>query len=118
MQMRVSGTSFRVHRAISKGRVLVQGRNPCLLQGSFPQERPSCTTLGNHRVRSLLSLPLIRTRLLTLLVTRASQAKIALKGSSEEQLAEFEAIAKSLNLCARAVHNKYGFVSLPVLATL
>ncbi|KAJ3526130.1 hypothetical protein NM688_g8298 [Phlebia brevispora] len=33
------------------------------------------------------------------------QAKIALKGSSEEQLDELEAIAKSLNLCARAIHD-------------
>lgn len=35
----------------------------------------------------------------------SSQAKIALKGKSEEQLLELEAIAKSLNLCARAVHD-------------
>jgi len=34
------------------------------------------------------------------------QAKIALKGRSEEQLMELEAIAKSLNLCARAVHDE------------
>ncbi|KAI5124469.1 hypothetical protein M0805_008352 [Coniferiporia weirii] len=34
------------------------------------------------------------------------QAKIALKGTSEEQLLELEAIAKSLNLCARVVHDK------------
>lgn len=31
------------------------------------------------------------------------QAKIALKAKSEEQLLELEAIAKSLNLCARSV---------------
>ncbi|KAJ3894029.1 peptidyl-tRNA hydrolase, partial [Lentinula edodes] len=30
-------------------------------------------------------------------------AKIALKGTSEEQLLELEAIAKSLNLCARSI---------------
>lgn len=35
-----------------------------------------------------------------------SQAKIALKGKSEDQLIELEAIAKSLNLCARAIHNE------------
>ncbi|KAF8832575.1 hypothetical protein HHX47_DHR1002048 [Lentinula edodes] len=33
----------------------------------------------------------------------AHQAKIALKGTSEEQLLELEAIAKSLNLCARSI---------------
>ncbi|KAJ3870163.1 peptidyl-tRNA hydrolase, partial [Lentinula novae-zelandiae] len=42
-----------------------------------------------------------------LLVTHSSivfsQAKIALKGTSEEQLLELEAIAKSLNLCARSI---------------
>ena len=32
------------------------------------------------------------------------QAKIALKGQGEEQLLELEAIAKSLNLCARSVY--------------
>ncbi|KAF9014953.1 peptidyl-tRNA hydrolase PTH2-domain-containing protein [Cyathus striatus] len=36
---------------------------------------------------------------------RIGQAKIALKGSSEEQLMELEAVAKSLNLCARAIHD-------------
>lgn len=34
-----------------------------------------------------------------------SQAKIALKAKSEEQLLELEAIAKSLNLCARSVQD-------------
>ncbi|KAF8203272.1 peptidyl-tRNA hydrolase, partial [Pholiota molesta] len=33
------------------------------------------------------------------------QAKIALKAKSEEQLLELEAIAKSLNLCARSVQD-------------
>ncbi|KAL0579810.1 hypothetical protein V5O48_002221 [Marasmius crinis-equi] len=37
---------------------------------------------------------------------RTGQAKIALKGTSEDQLLELEAIAKSLNLCARSVHDK------------
>lgn len=32
-----------------------------------------------------------------------SQAKIALKAKNEDQLEELEAIAKSLNLCARSV---------------
>ncbi|KAL4068332.1 peptidyl-tRNA hydrolase PTH2-domain-containing protein [Scleroderma yunnanense] len=34
---------------------------------------------------------------------RTGQAKIALKGSSEDELLELEAIAKSLNLCARSI---------------
>ncbi|KAG2023646.1 peptidyl-tRNA hydrolase 2 [Coprinopsis cinerea AmutBmut pab1-1] len=34
---------------------------------------------------------------------RTGQAKIALKASSEDQLLELEAIAKSLNLCARSI---------------
>ncbi|KIM48419.1 hypothetical protein M413DRAFT_440145 [Hebeloma cylindrosporum] len=34
---------------------------------------------------------------------RTGQAKIALKAKSEDQLLELEAIAKSLNLCARSV---------------
>ncbi|TFY72620.1 hypothetical protein EVG20_g362 [Dentipellis fragilis] len=36
---------------------------------------------------------------------RTGQAKIALKGTSEEQLMELEAIAKSLNLCARHIED-------------
>ncbi|KAG6902802.1 hypothetical protein C0995_011289 [Termitomyces sp. Mi166 len=36
---------------------------------------------------------------------RTGQAKIALKGTSEEQLLELEAIAKSLNLCARSIQD-------------
>ncbi|KAF8446253.1 peptidyl-tRNA hydrolase, partial [Boletus edulis BED1] len=34
---------------------------------------------------------------------RTGQTKIALRGSSEEELLELEAIAKSLNLCARSI---------------
>ncbi|KAF9243811.1 peptidyl-tRNA hydrolase, partial [Melanogaster broomeanus] len=34
---------------------------------------------------------------------RTGQAKIALRGSSEDELLELEAIAKSLNLCARSI---------------
>ncbi|GLB36394.1 putative peptidyl-trna hydrolase [Lyophyllum shimeji] len=34
---------------------------------------------------------------------RTGQAKIALKATSEEQILELEAIAKSLNLCARSI---------------
>jgi len=37
---------------------------------------------------------------------RTGQAKIALKIKSEEQLLELEAIAKSLNLCARSVSDE------------
>ena len=33
------------------------------------------------------------------------QAKIALKADSEDDLLELEAVAKSLNLCARAIHD-------------
>ncbi|KAG6866809.1 hypothetical protein C0991_008745 [Blastosporella zonata] len=36
----------------------------------------------------------------------AHQAKIALKGTSEEQMLELEAIAKSLNLCARSIQDQ------------
>ncbi|KZT74840.1 PTH2-domain-containing protein [Daedalea quercina L-15889] len=36
---------------------------------------------------------------------RTGQAKIALKAKSEEDLLELEAAAKSLNLCARAIHD-------------
>ncbi|KII93424.1 hypothetical protein PLICRDRAFT_87801 [Plicaturopsis crispa FD-325 SS-3] len=36
---------------------------------------------------------------------RIGQAKIALKANSEEQLLELEAIAKSLNLCARSIQD-------------
>ncbi|KAK7463834.1 hypothetical protein VKT23_005770 [Stygiomarasmius scandens] len=36
---------------------------------------------------------------------RTGQAKIALKANSEDQLLELEAIAKSLNLCARSIED-------------
>jgi hypothetical protein len=35
------------------------------------------------------------------------QAKIALRGDSEEQLLELEAMAKSLNLCARSIQDAF-----------
>ena len=41
-----------------------------------------------------------------------SQAKIALKAKSEDELLELEAIAKSLNLCARSVEDML-VVNLP-----
>ena len=34
-----------------------------------------------------------------------SQAKIALKASSEDEILELEAIAKSLNVCARSIQD-------------
>ncbi|KAG0702698.1 peptidyl-tRNA hydrolase, partial [Suillus ampliporus] len=34
---------------------------------------------------------------------KTGQAKIALKASSEDELLELEAVAKSLNLCARSI---------------
>ncbi|KAG6885936.1 hypothetical protein C0993_007438 [Termitomyces sp. T159_Od127] len=37
---------------------------------------------------------------------KTGQAKIALKGTSEEQLHELEAIAKSLNICARSIQDQ------------
>ncbi|KAK0465323.1 peptidyl-tRNA hydrolase PTH2-domain-containing protein [Desarmillaria tabescens] len=37
---------------------------------------------------------------------RTGQAKIALKATSEEQILELEAIAKSLNLCARSIKDQ------------
>jgi len=37
---------------------------------------------------------------------RTGQAKIALKGTSEDQLLELKAIAKSLNLCARLIRDE------------
>ncbi|KAJ7139906.1 peptidyl-tRNA hydrolase PTH2-domain-containing protein [Mycena epipterygia] len=37
---------------------------------------------------------------------RTGQAKIALKATSEKQLLELEALAKSLNLCARSVQDQ------------
>lgn len=37
---------------------------------------------------------------------RTGQAKIALKASSEEQILELEAIAKSLDLCARSIKDQ------------
>jgi PTH2 family peptidyl-tRNA hydrolase len=39
------------------------------------------------------------------LSTPQSQAKIALKVSSEEEILELEAVAKSLNLCARSIQD-------------
>ncbi|KAL5535190.1 hypothetical protein ACEPAF_3284 [Sanghuangporus sanghuang] len=60
----------------------------------------SDATLACYRVLSRKNPLLVRHWEIT------GQAKIALKGTSEEQLVELEAIAKSLNLCARAVHNE------------
>lgn len=56
-------------------------------------------SLGANRV-SLLS-DIIVHMLRIFLSSR--QAKIALKATSEDQLLELEAIAKSLNLCARSI---------------
>lgn len=57
----------------------------------------ACPPLGEDRVGSV-GRYISRNSLFT-----SSQAKIALKANSEDQLLELEAIAKSLNLCARSV---------------
>lgn len=55
--------------------------------------------LGTHRVRFMLTFSI------WFLPLDLSQAKIVLKGKSEEELLELEAIAKSLNLCARSIQD-------------
>lgn len=57
------------------------------------------TPLGTHRVRFTLTFSI------WFLPLDLSQAKIVLKGKSEEELLELEAIAKSLNLCARSIQD-------------
>jgi peptidyl-tRNA hydrolase len=57
-------------------------------------------TLGAYRVRNLPAEPIND------VYTTQRQAKIALKVSSEEELLELEAIAKSLNLCARCAQDR------------
>lgn len=37
----------------------------------------------------------------------ASQTKVALRGSSEDELDTLEALARSLNLCARSIHDAW-----------
>ena len=44
---------------------------------------------------------------LLLLILKCRQAKIALKVNSDDQLLQLEAIAKSLNLCARSIQDQY-----------
>jgi PTH2 family peptidyl-tRNA hydrolase len=39
----------------------------------------------------------------------SSQAKIALKATSEQQLLELQALAKTHNLCARSVRDAFVF---------
>ena len=45
------------------------------------------------------------------------QAKIAVRCDSEDQMLELEAIAKSLNLCARVIQDAYVLFSLPLYLT-
>ena len=45
-----------------------------------------------------------------LLISKCRQAKIALKVNSDDQLLQLEAIAKSLNLCARSIQDQYVFL--------
>ena len=54
-----------------------------------------------------------RHRFIQSLRLRSRQAKIALKANSEDQLLELEAIAKSLNLCARSIQDQYVLFSHP-----
>ena len=70
-----------------------------LFHDSDANRLTAAQTLGAHRVGSFL-------RHLTLRLSASiSQAKIALKGTSEDQLLELEAIAKRLNLCARLIRD-------------
>ena len=59
------------------------------------------TPLGSNRVNAAPWL-LSRCRLT---LDAQSQAKIALKASSEDEILELEAIAKSLNVCARSIQD-------------
>lgn len=57
--------------------------------------------LGSDRVR----VNVVPSLVVVSLSTPQSQAKIALKVSSEDEILELEAIAKSLNLCARSIQD-------------
>lgn len=48
----------------------------------------------------------------------SSQAKIALKAKSEDELLELEAIAKSLNLCARSIQDASVHISLLIFSII
>lgn len=63
-------------------------------------ETAACTTLGANRASPVMLLVDF-----LLPIDSYSQAKIALKASSEDELLELEAIAKSLNLCARSIQD-------------
>lgn len=74
-----------------------------MLQGSHEIKSQTRPALGTYWVcRQFLAKiadPLIAPHPLR----SRSQAKIALKAASEAQILELEAIAKSLNLCARSI---------------
>lgn len=70
-----------------------------LLENNADRSYPVGSALGGHRVNELFA---EMCRCLTVL---DRQAKIALKASSEDQLLELEAVAKSINLCARSIHD-------------
>ena len=72
-------------------------RSPPVAEG-FVQANPP---LGSDRVNAAPGSSLYDVSLSIL----QSQAKIALKASSEEEILELEAIAKSLNLCARSIQD-------------
>ena len=68
------------------------------MKGHSAQPYAAAETLGTYRVGIY---PASSDTLLT--VSIYSQAKVALKANSEDELLELEAIAKSLNLCARSI---------------
>jgi peptidyl-tRNA hydrolase len=62
--------------------------------------RLACNALGANRVNTHIVHSLIFS------TACVSQAKIALKGTSEEQLMELEAFARKLNLCAQSIEDQ------------
>ena len=66
----------------------------------------ACTTLGQDGVGFDILLWIH-----SVFNIKRRQAKIALRADSDDQLLQLEAIAKSLNLCARSIQDQYAFFS-------
>jgi cytochrome c-type biogenesis protein CcmH/NrfF len=116
--------TFRTEPSLIYSGMIGQTRDACLLQNVGQKESKSeaCGTICRSYVDPLglfvlaspplgsdrVSLSLTPGSLLVFCVSlsiRQSQAKIALKVSSEDEILELEALAKSLNLCARSIQD-------------
>lgn len=93
------------YKALSKSNPSVRASIALPGFSTHTHKESSSSDIGKGRGQHSLVLIFKRTNLVLMNCTADRQTKVALRANDEEELDTLEAIARSLNLCARSIHD-------------